>query len=117
MNFRGNRIFHIKLGDYMNMKKKLSEEKIGFTQGVVYAVALCLRNFSENGAELIWKESNFDFSDLSVCEEYDAKIVRNYFRQYAKEPVIEVDVEKPVDKPACVGKSTCGGCDPRCEAY
>jgi len=21
------------------------------------------------------------------------------------------------EKPACVGKSTCGGCDPRCESY
>ena len=75
------------MGDYM--KDNLSGEKIGFTQGVVYAVALCIRNFCEDGAELIWKESNFNFSDLSVCDDYDSKVVLKYFKKFAKEPVIE----------------------------
>ena len=70
------------MGDYM--KENLSGEKIGFTRGVVYTVALCIRNGSENGAELIWKESNFDFSDLSVCDDHDAKVVLEYFKKFAK---------------------------------
>uniref|UniRef100_A0A6M3LZA9 Uncharacterized protein n=1 Tax=viral metagenome TaxID=1070528 RepID=A0A6M3LZA9_9ZZZZ len=71
------------MGDYM--KDNLSGEKIGFTQGVVYAVALCIRNFCEGGAELIWKESNFNFSDLSVCDDYDSTVVLKYFKKFAKE--------------------------------
>lgn len=80
------------------MKDNLSGEKIGFTQGVVYAVALCIRNYCENGAELIWKESNFDFGDLSVCDDYDAKVVLEYFKNLEKEPAIQADAEKPSDE-------------------
>jgi len=70
------------MGDYT--KDSSSGGKIGFIQGVVYAVALCIRCQCEGAAELIWEESNFDFGDLSVCDKYDSKPVLEYFKKFPK---------------------------------
>lgn len=49
------------------------KQKIGFTQGVVYAIAQAIRFGREDTAQYLWDESGFTRQDLKVCDEYDAK--------------------------------------------
>lgn len=60
-------------------RETMKANKIGFTQGVVYAVALLLRTCHEGAAETLWKESGFTKQDLNICDAYDADKVREYF--------------------------------------
>jgi len=53
----------------------MNKEKIGFTQGFVYAVAQLLRN-DPTDAETLWQESGFAEKDLRFCDDYDAEEVR-----------------------------------------
>ena len=57
----------------------MKANKTGFIQGVVYAVALLLRTYHEGAAETLWEESGFTKKDLSVCENYDTDIIKEYF--------------------------------------
>jgi len=50
--------------------------EIGFTQGVVNALAQLIRGHNENAAEGLWNESGFTEDDLKVCDDYDVKEVR-----------------------------------------
>ena len=56
--------------------KDLTQKQIGFTQGVVYAIAQVIRYGHESVAEYLWNESGFTSVDLSVCDEYDLKELR-----------------------------------------
>ena len=60
----------------------MDKREIGFTQGVVYAIALLTRNGYGNGnAEILWNESGFSEKDLAVCENYDADEVRKMLEE------------------------------------
>jgi len=58
----------------------MDKREIGFTQGVVYAIALLIRNGYEY-ANTLWNESGFSEKDLAVCENYDADEVRKMLEE------------------------------------
>jgi len=57
------------------------KEKIGFTQGVIWAVAECFRNGLEGAAEFLWKESNFGKEDLKYGDSYDTDKLKDKIRE------------------------------------
>lgn len=60
-------------------RKKMKAEIVkGFTQGVVYAVAQCLRLGFDGAAEQLWNESGFELSDLKCCDEYDVNEIHSF---------------------------------------
>jgi len=61
----------------------MDKREIGFTQGVVFAIALLIRNgygYGNGNAEILWNESGFTEKDLEVCENYDADEVRKMLK-------------------------------------
>ena len=60
----------------------MKAEKRGFTQGVVYSVALLIRCGEGQSAELLWHESGFTFGDLRVCDDYDSDEVKTYLERH-----------------------------------
>lgn len=54
----------------------MKQREIGFTQGVVYAIAQCVRFGNSDTAEYLWNESGFKKDDLKVCDEYDVQELR-----------------------------------------
>uniref|UniRef100_A0A6H1ZLI3 Uncharacterized protein n=1 Tax=viral metagenome TaxID=1070528 RepID=A0A6H1ZLI3_9ZZZZ len=60
---------------------KLSEDKKGFRQGFVYAVAQVIRFQHEDIAAYLWNESGFELSDLKCCDKYDANVVRKLVKE------------------------------------
>ena len=61
----------------------MDDIKKGFTQGVVYACAQLIRDRNEITAEYLWKESGFSEGDLKYCDDYDAKEIRFYLKEWA----------------------------------
>ena len=55
----------------------MTKEKKGFTCGFVYACAQLSRLGNDTWAEMLWNESGLTKSDLNVCDNYDAKELRN----------------------------------------
>jgi len=53
----------------------MNDREKGFTQGVVWAVAL-LAKTGLMDADQIWTESGLNIKDLAVCDPCDAEIVR-----------------------------------------
>ena len=64
------------------MKAVLIAEKRGFTQGVVYSVALLIRCGREGSAEMLWHESCLTLNDLKECDDYDASEVKTYLERH-----------------------------------
>ena len=60
---------------------KLTENKKGFTQGFVYAVAQVIRFQHKDIAAYLWNESGFEESDLKYCDKYDANVVRKLVKE------------------------------------
>ena len=59
-------------------QKSLTQIQIGFTQGVVYTIALVSRfNLS---ARQLWQESGLTKSDLKLCNDTHADLVRKMLR-------------------------------------
>jgi len=63
----------------MSKKDFDNGRKEGFTQGVVYAIAQCIRFGEEGTAGYLWHESNFEKKDLKCCDEYDTKELNKIF--------------------------------------
>lgn len=61
----------------------MDDIKKGFTQGFVYACAQLIRDGEEYRAEWLWNESGFSEKDLKYCDDYDAKEIRKYLKQWA----------------------------------